>query len=306
MAESPAHKFGQVIGDVLEEAIEPLLRQFTREHDLYLDKKGPRPARRGTKVRWTDSSGNTHDLDFVLERGGDDQHIGTPVAFIETAWRRYTKHSRNKAQEIQGAIIPLKATFQNASPFIGTILAGIFTEGALAQLQSLGFTVLYFPYETVVSAFATIGLDAHFEEDTPDAEFTRKLRAWEAMSPRKRKRVAATLVKSNSGHVQQFMDALRRSITRQIELVRVMPLHGAAFEWHLIQEAIAFIEGYNENDGSKPVVRYEIEIRYNSGDRINGQFADKEGAIQFLRAYQPTAFQPTSVTNSRSTRRGKE
>lgn len=168
MAESPTHKFGQIIGDLLEEAIEPHLRKFADDHGLYLDKKGSRPARKGKKVTWIDAFGNAHDLDFVLERGGSAGKIGIPVAFIETAWRRYTKHSRNKAQEIQGAIQPLVIANQDAAPFIGVVLAGDFTEGSLNQLTSLGFKVLYFPYEDVVEAFARVGIDANFDEDTTD------------------------------------------------------------------------------------------------------------------------------------------
>lgn len=78
MAESLAHKFGQIIGNVLEAAIEPALREFAVEHGLYLDKKGHRPARAGKKVTWTDRYGNAHDLDYVLERDGTDNHIGKP------------------------------------------------------------------------------------------------------------------------------------------------------------------------------------------------------------------------------------
>jgi hypothetical protein len=55
-------------------------------------------------------------LDFVLEKDGSVVTRGTPIAFIETAWRRYAKHSRNKAQEIQGAIIPLLETHRNYAP----------------------------------------------------------------------------------------------------------------------------------------------------------------------------------------------
>src|SRR3989337_2854442 len=153
MAESLAHTFGQIIGNILEAAVEPGLRKFAAEHDLYLDQKGKRSARKGKKATWTDLYGNAHDLDFVLERGGTDKTIGTPVAFIETAWRRYTKHSRNKAQEIQGAIHVLALTHKYSCPFTGAILAGVFTEGALTQLKSLGFHILYFPYNSIVEAF---------------------------------------------------------------------------------------------------------------------------------------------------------
>nr|MBP8083761.1 DNA methylase [Spirochaetota bacterium] len=140
MASSNSHKFGQIIGDALEMAVEPFLRYFATEHNLYLDVKGPRAARPGSKVTWIDINGNKHDLDFVLEKYGSESLIGSPVAFIECAWRRYTKHSKNKAQEIQGAIIPLFDKYKSDHPFTGVILAGEFTDNSLVQLKSLGFS----------------------------------------------------------------------------------------------------------------------------------------------------------------------
>ena len=143
MAESPSHKFGQIIGNLIEALIEPFLSDFAKENHLYLDhQKNPRKSRKGKKVTWEDPYGNVHDLDYVLERNGTDTITGTPVAFIEVAWRRYTKHSRNKAQEIQGAILPLAERFQWSNPFLGAVLSGVFTEGSLEQLRSLGFQVL--------------------------------------------------------------------------------------------------------------------------------------------------------------------
>jgi len=286
MAKSPAHKFGQIIGDVIEAAVEPLLAAFAAKHNLYVDKKGKRPARSGKKASWTDVYGNTHDLDFVLERGGSAERIGRPVAFIEVAWRRYTKHSRNKAQEIQGAILPLLLTHQTAAPFIGVIVAGVFTEGALTQLRSLGFKVLYFPHETVVAAFRAVGVNAAFDEQTPDAEFARKVRAWEKLTAKQQARVAGKLQAINVQSVNSFMAALERAVTRRVESVRVLPLHGTAKECGTLQQAIAFIEAYAEADGGRPIVRYEVQIRYSNGDKIEGQFTDREGAIQFLRSYQ--------------------
>ena len=178
MAESLSHKFGQLIGDLLELALEPHLQKFAKKHKLYLDKKGVRKARAGKKVTWTDSKENKHDLDFVLERGGTENEIGVPVAFIESAWRRYTKHSRNKAQEIQSAILPLANKYKNSSPFLGVVLAGVFTEGALSQLKSLGFGVLYFPYDSVIKAFSKFGIDASFDEKTAESDFRKKMRIY--------------------------------------------------------------------------------------------------------------------------------
>ena len=179
MAKSPSHKWGQIIGDFLELTFEKELAKFARKHKLYLDQRGERKARKGKKVSWVDSFGNAHDLDFVLERNGTNNKIGSPVAFIESAWRRYTKHSRNKAQEIQGAILPLVATHRNYAPFMGVVLGGVFTQGAITQLKSLGFDVLYFSYDTIVKAFSKFGIDASFEENTPTAEFDKKILQWE-------------------------------------------------------------------------------------------------------------------------------
>ena len=175
MAKSPSHKFGQLIGNLLEELIEPFLKDFARRSGLFLDyQKNSRPARKGKKVTWQDPYGNLHDLDYVLERNGTAYTLGTPLAFIEVAWRRYTKHSRNKAQEIQGAILPLAEKYQWSNPFLGAVLAGVFTEASLEQLRSLGFHVLYFPYDTIVAAFASSNIDVAFDENTPDKTFLNK------------------------------------------------------------------------------------------------------------------------------------
>lgn len=294
MAESPSHRFGQIIGELLEASIEPLLKEFADARGIYLDKKGARPARSGAKCTWIDVYGNAHDLDYVFERGGTPQAIGTPVAFIETAWRRYTKHSRNKAQEIQGAILPLVATHQNSAPFMGAILAGVFTAGALTQLRSLGFKVLYFPFETVIQAFKARGIDAFFDESTPDADLAKKVAAWSALGSDDRKQIARALLEINKSDVEDFMRSLGASIARTVESVHVLPLHGSGIDCGSVAEAIKFIEGYASSGGGGPAVRYEVQVRYNNGDSVAGNFADKSTAIDFLRSYEPPPIKPAT------------
>jgi len=289
VAQSPAHRFGQIIGDAIEVAVEPLLRRFAEEHDLFLDRKGERVARTGKKLTWVDLYGNKHDLDYVMERGGTEKELGSPVAFIETAWRRYTKHSRNKAQEIQGAVLPLLMTHRNAAPFAGAILAGVFTGDALKQLRSLGFSVLYFQYETVIEAFANMGIDARFGEDTPEADLRSKVAAWEDLSPSQREAIAEGLLDANQAEVEQFMAELEATVTRQVALVRIMSVHGLLVEKVSVEEAVAFIQEYREEPSSQPFARYEIEVLYNNQNKINGQFQDKASAVLFLRDYAPPA-----------------
>ncbi len=288
MAASPSHRFGQIIGELLEMAVEPFLRAFAEEYDLFLDRKGYRPARKGLKVTWKDLRGNNHDLDFVLEKGGGPTRIGTPVAFIETAWRRYTKHSRNKAQEIQGAIMSLVETYSHYGPFYGTILAGVFTRDSIVQLESLRFTVLYFPYPNIVRAFQTANIEASFNEETPDVEFANKVAAWEALSDGQKLGVASALIDMHEEEIATFVDALKRAVTRQIELIRVLPLYGSAFTGQSIEEAIAFIENYREDPSSaRRLVRYEVEIRYINEDVVKANFQDRERVLEYLHTHVP-------------------
>ncbi|HXP59213.1 MAG TPA: hypothetical protein VN829_01915, partial [Dongiaceae bacterium] len=161
MAQSLAHRWGQVIGNCFEMFVRSILAEVAEAHKLYLDSKGPRKARGGhRKVTWPDGYGNKHDLDYVLERGGTEETRGVPVAFIESAWRRYTKHSKNKAQEIEAAVVPVALTFSRHQPFCGAVVAGEVTKHALDQLESKGFAVLHVPYESIQSGFEDLGIDA--------------------------------------------------------------------------------------------------------------------------------------------------
>jgi hypothetical protein len=284
MAKSPAHKFGQIIGDLLELAIQPNLSRFAGLNKLYLDKSGDRKARPGKKVTWSDSKGNKHDLDFVLERGGTENKVGTPVAFIESAWRRYTKHSRNKAQEIQSAIVPLSEKYKSSSPFIGVVLAGVFTEGALIQLKSLGFGVLYFPYDTVVKAFHKYGINASFDENTKEQEFRNKIDSWEKLQ--NKEDIAKELLRLNKKEAQVFFDTLTESVSRYVERIIILPLHGREAITKSVTAAIAFLEKYQLDRREMPIVKYEITIKYNTGDKIEANFKDIKTAILFLKNYQ--------------------
>ena len=186
MAESLAHRWGQIIGDCFEAFVRSILVDVARAHDLYLDFKRPRKARGGQgKVTWQDGFGNKHDLDYVLERGGTEEDRGLPAAFIESAWRRYTKHSKNKAQEIEAAVMPVAMTFSRHQPFIGAVLAGEFTQSAIHQLESKGFAVLHVPYESILAGFQALGVDASSTDGafgTTEEQFRGKISKWKSLS----------------------------------------------------------------------------------------------------------------------------
>ena len=288
MAVSPSHRFGQILGEVLEKAVEPIVAAQAQKHRLYLDKKGARACHNGAKLSWLDVNGNTHDLDFVLERAGSASVQGAPAAFIEVAWRRYTKHSRAKAQEIQGAIMPLLEKHKNSAPFIGVVIAGVFTEPALQQLRSLGFSVLFIPTDSIVKAFAKVGIDAVADEDTPDKDFEKQVAKYEALSRKKKAMLAAALLDDHQEDVKKFSAAMEKVLSRQIERISVLPLYGSVIEFTTVEDALASLQSYDKESILDPAfVRYEIEVRYDNGNTLRGTFHDKESAITFLEAYKP-------------------
>ncbi|PNK76614.1 hypothetical protein CEQ35_022555 [Yersinia enterocolitica] len=213
MATSPSHKLGQLIGNLLEGMFIPLLQDVANRNNLYLDVVGQsRPSRKGKKINWIDRYGSTHDLDFVIEFGGEDHVVGRPVAFIESAWRRYTKHSKNKVQEIQGAILPIADKYSIECPFLGAILAGEFTAPSLIQLRNSGFTVLYLSYENLVSAFKDVGIDISFVENTSTQDLSEKVHAIESLSQEQLIHVRDILFTQYQKEINVFIKTLEEKI----------------------------------------------------------------------------------------------
>lgn len=286
MAESLAHRWGQILGDLLEASLLPHLSAVAGKHGLYLDRKQKRPCREGVKCTWTDKYGNSHDLDYVLERGGTAEKKGTPVAFIETAWRRYTKHSRAKAQELEGAIIPLADTHYQSQPFLGLLLSGAWTPGSLQQLRSRGFSILMVPEDRIVRAFKPFGIDPRSDEDTAESEFARRIDIFGSLTGPQLQKITDALIDSTSADFKAFFAALETAITRKVASVRLFVVHGRAVDVATVGDAITFIENYNELEATDAGVhRYEIEIRYGNGNVVRGDFGAKKEALAFLRQF---------------------
>lgn len=285
MAKSPAHRFGQIIGGLLEETLIEYCRPIANKYGLYLDYKHSRAAREyQNEVRWTDINGNTHKLDIVIEENGSEAKVGKPRAFIEMAWRRYTKHSKNKAQEISAAINPLVAKYNETSPFYGAVLAGEFTNNSLNQMRSEGFEILYFSIDAIERAFASEGIDAHWDEDTTEDELQDRVDQVEALSNIQLKHIGQVLMEQNDEQWQEFVKCLRNSIERTIESVKVVTLFGLTECFETIKDACEYLSKSNTVVAfdEKSNRRYEIQIQYTNGDQVNMKFTDKRAVLAKL------------------------
>ena len=287
MAQSPAHKLGQIIGDELEAAVRKPLLAVAKEFGLYLDFEHARPARGNKKkVTWTDRHGNAHDLDYVLEKDGSEHQIGVPRAFIETAWRRYTKHSKNKAQEIQGAITPLAESYEDACPFLGAVLAGDFTDPSLKQLKSHGFNLVYCSYDSIIDAFASEGIDVSSKEGTREEELQGKVDSFNLLPPHRRERIRKAIIGLHAEQFARFFMALRHNLSRRVQQISVLTLSGTSHNFRSAADAMRFVSDYDQQTPTEEFVRYELVIRYSNTDEVRGAFREKDGAIEFLKLYQ--------------------
>ena len=293
MAESLAHRWGQIIGDVFETFVRRVLADVAQRHGLYLDYKRPRAARTSAKVTWQDGYGNKHDLDYMLERGGTDGTLGVPVAFVESAWRRYTKHSKNKAQEIEAAIMPVALTFSRHQPFCGAVLAGEFTRNARQQLESKGFAVLHISYASILDGFAQLSIDASSEDGTggtSETQFREKISRWEKLEqPAATETLLRHLNHLHAHDIAQFVEKLDASLHRRVVSVRLTVLRGHTVECHDIQSAISYL--IDEENSSKmredgeQREAFEVQVRFNTAARIDATFTKRAEAIGFLRTF---------------------
>ncbi|MDZ8066597.1 MAG: hypothetical protein RMY64_13415 [Nostoc sp. DedQUE08] len=288
MAQSPSHKFGQQLGKLLEDIVlydilKPRLEQFAQVKNYYLDWQRSRPARSGKKVTWEDKYGNKHDLDFVIEVDGTDKKLGRPVAFIESAWRRYTKHSKNKAQEIQGAILPIIELHHLSAPFYGVVLAGDFTKPALEQLKNNGFAVIYIPYKGVVSAFKVIDFDVAFDEDTPDESYTTAFRQLDSLTSSDKEKLRQALIRVCQEEVDRFMETLRNCLERYISNIVLIPLFGKRYEFDSIDDAISGLDTLKIDSPVGEFEKFEVIVDYNNSDTIRATFQNKNLLTDFLR-----------------------
>lgn len=285
MAKSPAHKLGQLIGNYIEKYFENELTGICESRGLYLDVVGtPRKARNGKKVTWIDVYGSKHDLDFVIEREGTDQKLGVPVALIECAWRRYTKHSKNKAQEIQGAVLPVAEKYKYHKPFLGAVIAGDFTEPSVEQLNACGFATIYFESREVFESFQEAGFDIFYDEDTSDDDATHMIGVFESLTPVQKQDIFSRIVVKTEGEVARFKQKLEEALDRQVSSIVVAPMFGANRNFQTIDDAVEYLKNDELTDVPDDIEfkNIYVQVVYSNGDKIEGNFKSAANAERFL------------------------
>ena len=284
---SPGHKLGQLIGQFFEEFFAVDFAQLCEKHGLYCDRKGKRPGVRGnsTKVTWVDKDENKHDLDYVIEKAGSSEKRGVPVAFIELAWRRYTKHSRNKTGEFEGSLLHLRQSY-NSCRFLGVILAGEYTEGGKNQLLADGIAVLHIPFKTLSDCFKSKGVNLDYPENAKPEEKRKVIRQWVKLSKKDIREIQDCLYQAIKTDYSKFKRELESALLRKVISVIVIPLFGTEISFTSIRDAMLGLAKFDESTAKTgQIIKYEVQIRFSDKDKIEATFHGKSETIRFLNSF---------------------
>lgn len=167
---SSGHLLGQLVGDWWERyVIKPLLDDVAAQLELFSDSRFVQRSCRGEKIQWPDSLGNVVDYDFVLELGGTAEQRGTPVAFMESFWRRGARHSKDKARDDTNKLLPMLDTYPTAR-FAAIAACGEFTEPARDYVRSRNVNLFFVPKSSIITAFSDFGLQIDYPDSASEEE----------------------------------------------------------------------------------------------------------------------------------------
>jgi hypothetical protein len=264
---SAGHKLGQLIGDWLEEFfVFPLLNQVAETLHLFLDARFVERPARGEKIVWQDEEGNSVDYDFVLELDGSRDRIGVPVAFLECCWRRGARHSKDKARDDAGKLLPMKNVYPTAR-FLGMIWAGICTEPARELIRSRSIDLFYIPKEKIIDAFERNGLIMDYPDKTPEFDKLMLASSFETnLTTKKRKDVADTLMELvGKAAMTAYIDLVRARLSALPQEIRIVLRHESApLTFVSTEEVRSFLEqpSFQMN---YPIESYVYQATYSDG-----------------------------------------
>ena len=279
---SAGHKLGQLIGDWFEEFfVLPLLRNVSDSLRLFLDCRFIERPIRGDKIVWNDIDGNSVDYDFVLELNGSIHHLGVPVAFIESFWRRGSRHSKDKARDDSGKLLPMRATYPTAR-FLGIIAAGDFTEPARELIRSRDIDLFYVPKNKIVNAFAQNGLIMDYPDKATEAQKKEIASAfYEGFSPEKKEAISTTLMDLiGVATVKSYIDRVRAKLSALPQEIRlVLRQESKPIIFRSVDEVSLFLQSPTFVMDA-PQESYLYQITYSDGS----EFEKTVSSIQELSA----------------------
>lgn len=267
---SSGHKLGQLIGDWFEEYfVLPLLKTVANELHLFIDSRFIKRAVRGSKIEWLDSDGNRVDYDYVLELHGSENEIGIPVAFVECFWRRGARHSKDKARDDSGKLMPMRETYPTAR-FLAIVAAGDFTKPARDLIRSREIDLFYVPKEKIIKAFSDNGLVMDYPDNSTETEKQRLVSVFEkAFTLDKKEQVQHSLMTQvGIPTINSYVDRVRAVLSALPQEIRFVLRHDSTpLIFDSLAEVSKFLTKPNFKMG-KPHKSYLYQITFSDGSEF--------------------------------------
>jgi hypothetical protein len=265
---SAGHKLGQLVGDWYEEYfVLPLLQKVADHLKLYLDHRfRKRKARTSDNIIWQDEDNNEVDYDFVMELDGTGSKRGIPVAFFECFWRRGARHSKDKARDDSGKLMPMRDVHPTAR-FLGIVAGGDFTAPARTLVQSRKIDLFYVPKAKIVSAFAKHKLQIDYPDKLAEVKKAQLANAFERSLTAKNKQKAAATLRDLVGEtsINTYVDRVRAALGALPQELRfISQRQSAPVVFESIPEATEFLKDPKFNFTSS-AESFIYEITYSDG-----------------------------------------
>jgi len=267
---SAGHKLGQLIGDWFEQFfVLPLLTSVASELSLFLDNRFMERPARGERIVWKDADGNEVDYDFVLELGGSQTQVGIPVAFIESFWRRGSRHSKDKARDDSGKLRPMRAAYPTAR-FLGVVAAGDFTAPARELVRGYEIDLLYVPKDKIIKAFGEHGLIIDYPDTAPEEDKQQIAAEFAANFTLESKQAIAESLIELMGRVavDSYIDRVRSKLSALPQEIRFVLRHDST---PIVFESLADATAFLQNplfEMATPIESYLYQVTYSDGSEF--------------------------------------
>jgi hypothetical protein len=125
---------------------------------------------------------------------------------------------------------------------------------------------------------------------TTEQQFHDKIAKWESLpQPQSTNRLLAKLHTLHEQEILNFKQRLEAAIKRRVNSVRLTVLRGHSVECSDVKSAIIYLveeeKSYRMREDGEQRESYEIQVRFNTGAKIDATFPKRAEAIAFLRSF---------------------
>jgi len=268
---SAGHKLGQIVGDWFEQyVVYNLLKRVSESLHLFLDCRFIERACRPGKIIWEDEEGNNVDYDFVLELEGSNDSFGDPVAFLECFWRRGSRHSKDKARDDSGKLMPMRDAYPTAR-FLGIVAAGEFTTPARELVRSRQIDLFYVPKEKIIEAFSSNNLTMDYPDRLAESEKARIVQNFENNFTEENKLAVANTLFNLIGEasIRSYISRVESSLSALPQEIRfVLRQDSEPVIFETVESATLFLSN-PQFIMDNPIESYIYQVTFSDGHEFN-------------------------------------